>query len=219
VTRDVRVGVLASGRGSNFEALVLATRTQSLGAHIVCLGTDTSTAAVCDLAERHSVPSRVVPETAGRGRLRTENEQMLCDFFQEHDVDLVCLAGFMRIIRGPLLQRYPRAILNIHPSLLPSFPGLHAPRQALEHGVRITGCTVHFVDAGIDTGPILLQAAVPVRDEDTVDTLTARIQQQEHRLYPEAVALWASGRIRFDNGRIALVQTAIAQTAGKEESP
>jgi phosphoribosylglycinamide formyltransferase-1 len=218
VTREVRVGVLASGRGSNFAALVQATRSQALGAHVVCLGTDNATAGACALATQFDIPSRFVAESARRGRLHTENEQALCDFMQEHAVDLICLAGFMRIVRGPLLQRYPRAILNIHPSLLPSFPGLHAPRQALEHGVRITGCTVHFVDAGIDTGPILLQAAVPVLDGDSVDTLTARIQEQEHRLYPQAVALWAAGRIRFEGGRASLVQTATSQTAAKEES-
>ena len=124
----------------------------------------------------------------------------------------------MRIIRGPLLQRFRHAILNIHPSLLPSFPGLDAPRQALEYGVRLTGCTVHFVDAGIDSGPILLQASVPVHDDDTVASLTARIQEQEHRLYPQAVALWATGRVLVEDRRVRLRDTT-PQTVGKEETP
>jgi phosphoribosylglycinamide formyltransferase-1 len=190
VKREVRVGVLASGRGSNFEALIRATAGET-AARVVCLGTDNADAAALRIATTHGIPTRVVAETARHGRLQRVHEQVLCDFLQEQRVDLVCLAGFMRVIRGPLLERYPRAILNIHPSLLPSFPGLQAPRQALEHGVRVTGCTVHLVDSGIDSGPILLQAAVPVLDEDTVATLTARIQEQEHLIYPQAVALWA----------------------------
>lgn len=218
VTREVRVGVLASGRGSNFEALLQATTQHPLGARVVCLGTDTPAAGACDIASRYDIPQRVVHETTGRGHLQSTNEQALCDFLREQQVDLVCLAGFMRIIRGALLQHFPRAILNIHPSLLPSFPGLHAPRQAWEHGVRVTGCTVHFVDDGVDTGPILLQAAVPIQEDDSVETLTARIQEQEHRLYPQAVALWASGRVQFENKRVTVLQTAVTQTATKEES-
>lgn len=198
VKREVRVGVLASGRGSNFEALIKAAAGHKLGGSVVCLGTDNANAGALEIAGEHHVTTLVVSEIARRGHLSTEHEQQLSDFMRQNNVDLVCLAGFMRIIRGPLLQAYPRAILNIHPSLLPSFPGLDAAGQAVQHGVRIAGCTVHFVDSGIDSGPILLQAAVPVHSDDTADSLAARILEQEHRLYPEAVLLWASGRVRFD---------------------
>jgi len=198
VKREVRVGVLASGRGSNFKALVEAVTSGKLGGRVVCLGTDNANAGALEIARDNHIATQVVAETARRGRLSSEHEQQLVDFMRQHEVDLVCLAGFMRIIRGPLLEAYPRAILNIHPSLLPSFPGLDAAGQALRHGVRIAGCTVHFVDAGIDSGPILMQAAVAVLSDDTADSLAARILEQEHRIYPEAVSLWASGRVQFD---------------------
>jgi len=237
VKREVRVGVLASGRGSNFEALqeaassapdtTSATTPSSVlkpeaTIRVVCLGTDNPAAPALELAARSGIASYVVHETASRGRLQRAHELELAEFMSAHDVDLVCLAGFMRIVRGPLLERFADAILNIHPSLLPSFPGLRAPQQALEHGVRISGCTVHFVDSGIDTGPILLQAAVPVVDTDTVESLTARIQEEEHRIYPQAVRLWASGDVRIDNRRVVVQQnptltTGTPQTAGKEE--
>ena len=238
MTREVRVGVLASGRGSNFEALLRAStptptanapamvpsmKFPEVGLRVVCLGTDNPEAPALQIATRHGIPTRVVRETARRGRLQHSNEKALRDFMNENDVELVCLAGFMRIIRGPLLERYSAAILNIHPSLLPSFPGLHAPQQALEYGVRVSGCTVHYVDSGIDTGRILLQAAVPVLDGDTVATLTDRIQQEEHRIYPQAVALWASGHLPLEDGRASILHTPTAtkgtpQTAGREES-
>ena len=219
--REVRVGVLASGRGSNFEALIAAATANQLGGKVVCLGTDNATAGVLAIAGAHDIATLVVAETARRGRLTEEHEQQLSDFMRQHQVDLVCLAGFMRIIRGPLLQAFPRAILNIHPSLLPSFPGLAAPRQALQHGVRITGCTVHFVDAGIDTGPILLQAAVGVRDTDSADSLAARILEQEHRIYPQAISLWAAGRVQFHEGRISIRNSTDIPlgVAGKETTP
>ena len=195
--REVRVGVLASGRGSNFEALIHAALAGAFRGKVVCLGTDNANAGALAVATEHHIATQVVAETARRGRLSQEHEQQLSDFMRQHDVDLVCLAGFMRIIRGPLLAAYPHAILNIHPSLLPSFPGLDAAGQAVRHGVRIAGCTVHFVDAGIDSGPILLQASVPVQGDDTAESLAARILEQEHRIYPQAVSLWASGRLQF----------------------
>ena len=238
MTREVRVGVLASGRGSNFEALATALNTRSLAmsasssehtsfsessARVVCLGTDNPKAGALQIAERLGIAHFVVNETAKQGRLQASNEQEVCDFLRQHQVDLICLAGFMRIVRGPLLAHYKRAILNIHPSLLPSFPGLHGPQQALEHGVQVTGCTVHFVDAGIDTGPILLQAAVPIVEGDNVSTLTDRIQTEEHRIYPQAVRLWSSGRVQVDEGRVILLppttpEPGTSLTAGKEET-
>jgi phosphoribosylglycinamide formyltransferase-1 len=162
---------------------------------LVC---DNPAAGAIDVAKRNAIPVTVVDAGARRGRLAAEAEAHIVDALRADRVDLVCLAGFMRIVGPTLLDAFPRAVLNVHPSLLPSFPGLDAQRQALEHGVKVSGCTVHVVDAGVDSGPIVLQAVVPVHDDDTVQTLSARILAAEHRLYPQAVRMLASGRVRFD---------------------
>lgn len=194
MTATVRVGVLASGRGSNFESLARAAATGALAAEIACLVCDNAQAGALSIAARYGIPVHVIAAGPRRGRLSPEAETEVVARLHEHRVDLVCLAGFMRIVGPTLLQAFPGAVLNIHPSLLPSFPGLDAPGQALRHGVRVSGCTVHFVDAGIDSGPILLQAAVPVHDGDTAEHLATRILEQEHLLYPEAVRRWAAAR-------------------------
>jgi phosphoribosylglycinamide formyltransferase-1 len=199
----IRVGVLASGRGSNFEALVLAAAAGDLGpARIACLVTDNPQAGACAVAAAHQVPVAVIDCGARRGRVSATGEAALVEALQRHRVDLVCLAGFMRIVGATVLAAFPGAVLNIHPSLLPSFPGLEAQRQALEHGVRVSGCTVHFVDAGVDSGPIVAQAPITVHDADTVATLSARILAAEHELYPRAVRAWAAGRLRIDGRRV-----------------
>jgi len=202
VNAAVRVGVLASGRGSNFESLVAASRRGNLGAQIACLVTDNPNAGALGIAARADVPAFVVDPATRRARLAPEIETRIVDILHQHQVTLVCLAGFMRIVGPRLLTAFPGAILNIHPSLLPSFPGLEAPRQALDAGVKVSGCTVHYVDQGIDSGPVILQAAVPVHDDDTATTLAERILEREHRIYPEAVALWASGRLSIDGRRV-----------------
>src|SRR5262245_38422564 len=201
VNADVRVGVLASGRGSNFSALAAAAADGSLGARVVCLVCDDPAAGAIDVAARFGIPVTVVDAGARRGRLAPEAEARIVAALGAARVDLVCLAGFMRIVGATLLDAFPRAVLNVHPSLLPSFPGLEAQRQALEHGVKVSGCTVHIVDAGVDSGPVVAQTAVPVHDDDTVATLSARILAAEHRLYPQAVRILASGRVRFEGRR------------------
>jgi len=200
VSDVVRIGVLASGRGSNFAALASASADGSLGARVVCLITDNPDAGALALARDYGIPSVVLTAAPRRARLDAASEEQIVAALRAHRVDLVCLAGFMRILGAGILAAYPRAILNIHPSLLPSFPGLDAQRQALEHGVRISGCTVHLVDAGIDTGAILAQTAVPVHPDDTPATLTARILDAEHRLYPRAVRDWVDARSRDREG-------------------
>jgi len=189
----LRVGVLASGRGSNLQAILDATSREDFPACVVVVVSDRERAAALDRAARAGVPAVFLnpKDFADRAAYDLGLEQVL----REHRVELVCLAGFMRILTAPFVQAFAGRILNIHPALLPAFPGLDAQRQALEYGVRVAGATVHFVDEGVDTGPIVLQASVPVHHDDTEESLSARILVEEHRLYPEAVRLFALGRV------------------------
>ena len=189
----LRVGVLASGRGSNLQAILDATSREDFPACVVVVVSDRERAAALDRAARAGVPAVFLnpKDFADRAAYDLGLEQVL----REHRVELVCLAGFMRILTAPFVRAFAGRILNIHPALLPAFPGLDAQRQALEYGVRISGATVHFVDEGVDTGPIVLQASVPVHPDDTEESLSARILVEEHRLYPEAVRLFALGRV------------------------
>jgi phosphoribosylglycinamide formyltransferase-1 len=204
VNAVVRVGVLASGRGSNFEALAAAAAAGRLGAQHACLITDNPDAAALAVAERYAIPARVIDPGPRRARLSDAAETLLVRTLRDRGVQLVCLAGFMRVLGPTFLESFPGAVLNVHPSLLPSFPGLDAQGQALRHGVKVSGCTVHFVDAGVDSGPIVLQAAVPVLDGDTPETLAARILESEHDIYPRAVRLWAEGRLVLDGRRVGV---------------
>jgi phosphoribosylglycinamide formyltransferase 1 len=180
-----RLGVLISGRGSNLQAIIDAIRDGALDATIALVVSNRADAAGLRRAADAGIDAVCIPTRAHAGR--DAYDTALADLLRARGVDLVCLAGFMRLIGAPLLDAFPNRILNIHPSLLPAFPGLDAQRQALEHGVRITGATVHLVDPDLDAGPIVLQSAVPVLDDDTVDTLSARILVEEHRLYPLAI--------------------------------
>lgn len=198
----MRVGVLASGSGSNFQALVegLAGGPASV-AVLVC---DVPGAKVLERAKAAGVPGvTLVPRTFGN---RDAHEAAVVQALVEHGVELVCLAGYMRLIGERFLDAFPGKVLNVHPALLPSFKGLHGARQALEAGVKVTGCTVHFVDAGMDTGPIVAQAAVPVRPGDDEATLSARIQEEEHRLYPRVVRAIAAGQVRLDGRTVILTE-------------
>ncbi|HEX3704879.1 MAG TPA: phosphoribosylglycinamide formyltransferase [Vicinamibacterales bacterium] len=181
-----RLGALISGRGSNLQSIVDATRDGSLDATVAIVISNRPDAAGLQRARDAGLDAFCLPprEYADRDAY----DRAIAGLLRAHHVDLVCLAGFMRLIGRPLLDAFPDRILNIHPSLLPAFPGLDAQRQALEHGVRITGATVHLVNGDLDAGPIVLQSAVPVRDDDTVDTLSARILIEEHRLYPAAIS-------------------------------
>lgn len=197
----MRIGVLASGRGSNLQALIDSWKQGRLSGELVAVGSDQETAFALQRAEEAGLLHEAFP--LGAFSSRREQEQAILRWLKEHKVELLVLAGFMRVLSKDFLQGIQIPILNIHPSLLPSFQGLHAQRQALEYGVKISGCTVHFVDEGLDSGPIILQEAVPVLPNDTEDSLAARILEVEHRIYPEAVRLVASGRVKR-SGRIVV---------------
>lgn len=200
-----RIGALASGRGTNVLALIEASARGTMPAEVVIVLSDQPGAQVLAVARERGIPADYVPPGTSRATLSPESEDAYVRRLREASVDLVCLAGFMRIIRHPLLAAFPQRILNIHPSLLPSFPGLEAQRQALDHGVKIAGATVHLVDEGTDTGPIVAQAAVPVAEGDTGETLAARILDVEHQLYPRAVTLFAEDRIRVEGRRVRVL--------------
>ena len=196
----LRVGVLASGRGSNFEALCRACAEGQVRARIAVLVSDRPGAGALAIARARGIEALVLDPAAEPGR--EAHDKALIHALEERQVGLVCLAGYMRVLSPPFVRHFAGRLLNVHPSLLPSFPGLHAQRQALAHGVKVAGATVHFVDEGVDTGPIVLQAAVAVRDGDTEETLSARILAEEHRIYPEAVRLFAAGRLRLVGRRV-----------------
>ena len=196
----LRVGVLASGNGSNLQSLIDRSREGSLPAEIACVISNNASAFALERARRHDIPALHLDHRLFSGR--EAYDKAVVDSLREYGVELVALAGFMRIITPVLIEAFPNAIMNIHPALLPSFPGLHAQRQALDHGVKITGCTVHFVDAGTDTGPIICQAAVQVVEGDSEEFLSARIQVEEHRLYPLAVKLFTEGKLTVEGRRV-----------------
>src|SRR5215813_8866910 len=180
-----KLGILLSGRGSNFEAIADSIQDGRLKAEIAIVISHRADAPGLESARRRGLKTRLIPS---KGRVREEHDAEVAAALKEAGVDFICLAGYMRLLSPEFVRAFPNRILNIHPSLLPAFPGLDAQKQALEHGVKISGCTVHLVDEELDHGPIILQRPVPVLDDDTVDTLSARILEQEHKLYPEAVA-------------------------------
>jgi phosphoribosylglycinamide formyltransferase-1 len=196
-----RLGILISGRGSNFEAIADQVAAGTLAAEIAVVISNRAAAPGLEAARVRGLNTVALPS---RGLDREIYDRMLGNELEKHGVDLVCLAGFMRLLSAGFIRRFPNRILNIHPSLLPAFPGLDAQHQALEHGVKVAGCTVHFVDEHLDAGPIVLQAALPVLDEDTVETLSARILAEEHRIYSEAIRIVLSGRYSFEGRRVLL---------------
>ncbi len=196
----LRLGVLASGRGSNLQAIIDAIEARRLSAKIEVVLSDRAHAEALGRARRHGIKAIFVDPKACDDRKVFDSA--VVNILQVHQVELVCLAGFMRLLTPTFLAEFPARIMNIHPGLLPAFPGLHAQRQALEHGVRVAGCTVHIVDEGVDTGPIVLQAAVPVFGDDTEETLSARILVEEHKLYPQAIQLFAEERLEIKGRRV-----------------
>ena len=195
-----RIGVLLSGRGSNFEALAESVAAGRIpGAEIALVISNREGAPGLESAKARGIPARVIPS---KGLEREAYDRLVVAELQRARVELVCLAGFMRLLSPYFIAAFPQRILNIHPSLLPSFPGLEAQRQALEYGVKVSGCTVHLVDENLDAGPIVAQAVVPVRDGDTAETLAARILAEEHRIYTEAVRLILSGNYRLEGRRL-----------------
>ncbi len=196
-----KIGVLVSGRGTNLQALMDAAQRGELGGQIALVLSNVEDAPALERARKAGIPALFRDH---RGQKREEYDAVLASLLNEHRVELVCLAGYMRLLSGWFVRAFPGRVLNVHPSLLPAFPGLEAQRQALEAGVKISGATVHVVDEGLDTGPILLQEAVPVLPRDTVESLSARILEAEHRIYPLAVRAMLEGRMRLEGRHAAL---------------
>jgi phosphoribosylglycinamide formyltransferase 1 len=194
-----RLGILLSGRGSNFLAIAKAIHEQRLlGAEIAVVLSNLEEAPGLAAAHELNIPAFAIPSV---GRKRAEHDAEMIARLHQHEVDLVCLAGYMRIISPEFVEAFPNRVLNVHPSLLPAFPGLNAQGQALNYGAKVAGCTVHFVDEAVDHGVIILQKTVPVHDDDTDETLSARILEQEHRAYPEAIAVVLSGEYSIRDRR------------------
>jgi|SRR2546427_1130969 len=206
----VPIAVLVSGRGTNLDAVLEAIDEKYItnGAAKVVISNKPDAPAL-DIARKHNVPAKILDDH-GLPKKSWEYDQRTIRLLQEHGVKpqdgLILLSGYFRILTPEFVGLYERRILNIHPALLPAFPGLNAQKQALDHGAKVTGCTVHFVDKGVDTGPIILQTPVPVRDDDTVETLSQRILREEHRLYPEAVRLFTDGMLTVNERRVLLVE-------------
>ena len=198
----MKIGVLLSGSGSNLQAIIDAVKNGSLPVKIGLVVSDNPDAFGLKRAEKSGIRAQYIPPGPKRTVLSTKAEEEYITALKETGCELVCLAGFMRIIKDKILAAFPGRVLNIHPSLLPSFPGLKAWKQALDYGVQFTGCTVHLVEKDVDTGPIILQAVVPVRPEDTPETLLSRIHQQEHVVYPLAIKLFAEKRSKISGRRI-----------------
>jgi phosphoribosylglycinamide formyltransferase-1 len=199
--KRVRIAVLVSGRGSNLQAIIDNIEKGLLSSELAVVMSDQADAYALERARKHNIPAVPVIATGYKDR-REEYDALLVKELRERNVDLVCLAGFMRIITPVLIRAFPNRILNIHPSLLPAFPGLHVQKKALNHGVKFSGCTVHFVDEGMDTGPIIIQAVVPILDSDTEDSLSERILKQEHKIYSRAIQLFVEGRLKIEGRRV-----------------
>lgn len=199
-SNDLKLAVLVSGRGSNLQAIIDSIERRELKACLSVVLSNVARAPAFERAEKHGIETVFLdPASFADG---AAFDRSMIEVLQARSVDLVCLAGFMRLLGKEFLQAFPRRILNIHPSLLPAFPGLNAQKQALEYGVKFSGCTVHLVDEGIDTGPVILQASVPVYDNDDEESLSRRILEQEHLLYPRAIQLLVEGKLNFDGRRV-----------------
>jgi len=204
-----RIGVLLSGRGSNFEALAESAAAGRIpNAEIAIVVSNRENAPGIERARGRGIEARVIPS---KGLEREAYDRLVAAALDEKKVDLVCLAGYMRLLSPFFVAAFRNRILNIHPSLLPAFPGLEAQRQALEHGAKFSGCTVHFVDENLDAGPIVLQAVVPIKDDDTPDTLSERILREEHRIYSEAVRIVLEGRYRIVNRRVMILPEKVLE--------
>lgn len=204
VADKLRIGVLVSGGGSNLQAILDAIGAGRLDAEVAVVVSNVAAAQGLERARKAGVPAVVIDHKAFPSR--EAFDAAVVDTLRAHEASWIVLAGFMRVVTSVLLDAFPMRVVNIHPALLPSFPGVHAQKQALAYGVRVTGCTVHLVDAGTDTGPIIAQAAVPVRDDDTVETLRARVLSEEHRLLPAVVRDLAAGRVRREGRRVTRLE-------------
>lgn len=200
----INVGVLASGRGTDFQSIVDAVERGELDVNISILICNNKDALVIERAKRHGIDWRYIDH---RGKTREEFEREVVKALKEKNVELVVFAGFMRLVTSFLINEFKNRIINIHPSLLPSFPGTQGQKDALDHGVKVTGCTIHFVDESVDGGPIIWQKAVPVKEDDTVETLSQRILEEEHKFLPLAIKLFAEGRLKIE-GRTVRIDTS-----------
>ncbi len=202
----LRLGVLISGRGTNLQSIIDHCEQKKIPAEVVVVISDKKVAYGLERAKKHGIEALFIDPKAFPGK--ESFEKAMGDELEKRNVDLICLAGFMRILSPYFVNRFRGRIINIHPALLPSFPGLHGQGQAVNHGVKISGCTVHFVDEGVDSGPIIIQAAVPVFDDDDEDTLAARILKCEHKIYPMAIKLIAEGRIKVEGRKVIIKDAA-----------
>ena len=200
----LNIGVLGSGKGSNLQSILEAIGAGTLDARVVCVISDVPGSMILSRARKAGIPAEHVDPAPFRTKLDGVAEQHVVDELRRRGADIIALAGFMRMVKGGLLSAFPGKIVNIHPALLPAFPGLEAWKQAIDGGAKITGCTVHFVDSGMDTGPIILQKHVPVLEGDTADSLHNRIQELEHVAYPEALQLISKGRVRVAGRRVSV---------------
>ncbi|MCD6407653.1 phosphoribosylglycinamide formyltransferase [bacterium] len=196
------IGVLASGKGSNLQAIIDYIKEENLPIKIGVVLSDNPEAYALERAKKEGIKSLYIPPGKYKTFLEPDVEKKYVEVLKENGVELVCLAGFMRVLKKTFLKSFPQRIINIHPSLLPAFPGLEAWKQAIDYGVRFSGCTVHFVEEGVDTGPIILQAVVPVLPDDTPETLHQRIQEKEHIIYPLAIRLIAEGRVSISGRKV-----------------
>lgn len=200
----LKLAIFGSGSGTNCQAIINAVESGTLDAEIKCILSDVADAPILERARRHNIPAVYFDCAPFKSKLDGEAEQKVLQTLEEHDVDFIALAGFMRIMKDGLLNAYAGRIVNIHPSLLPSFPGLNSGKQAFDYGVKFSGCTVHFVDAGVDTGAVINQKCIAIEDDDTLESMMEKLHAQEHIAYPEALQRIAEGRIHFDGRRITL---------------
>ncbi|MFC1540797.1 phosphoribosylglycinamide formyltransferase [Candidatus Margulisiibacteriota bacterium] len=198
----IKVGVLISGRGSNLQAIIDASDKGDLSARVAVVISNKADAFGLKRAAKHKIATAVFDPKEFSDKNTYELE--IVKELKKHKVDLICLAGYMRIVGPVLLEHFQGRMMNIHPALLPAFPGLHVQKAALDHGVKVSGATVHFVDQGCDTGPIIVQAAVPVQENDTEETLSARILTQEHKIYPQAIKLFAEGKLKIEGRKVRI---------------
>lgn len=202
----LKLGVLGSGAGSNMQSIVDAIEKGELDAEIKVVLADFPDAKILERAKKHNIPCQYLDCSPWKTKLEGRAEEECLRILKEYDVDTIVLAGFMRIVKAKLLDTYKNRVLNIHPALLPAFPGIHSWTQALDYGCKVAGVTVHFVDSGTDSGPIIVQKAVPVMEDDTPESLHARIQIQEHIAYPEALRILSSGKYRIEGRRVTIAK-------------
>lgn len=205
MTSKIRLGILVSGSGTNLQAIINNCSNQKINAKIEIVISDNEAALAIQKAKKAEIPTAIILRNDFKSK--KEFETKIITILKDCNVDLICLAGFMRILSRKFIETFSNKMINIHPALLPAFPGLHAQKQAFDCGVKITGCTVHFVDEGTDTGPIILQKAVSVMEDDSLETLTARILKEEHQIYSKAIQLYSKGQLEIKGKRVVIRET------------